>query len=88
MANTLKEQTNLWVLDSTGAFETRRCKVQAVAYKGTNAGDDLIVHDSNGDTAFHLVQGSVNVIEFDGGRWFFGLTVDTIDSGTGFVYLM
>lgn len=93
MGNVLHEYTRLWVVDSTGALDTTNIVVQHVVYVPSAANDDIILDDSNGNIAIVLKAGASDAspihIDFGPqGRRFAGLTVDTIDGGTLYLYLL
>jgi hypothetical protein len=83
----------LWVCDSTGTLETDAVSIMHVVYVPSAVNDDLILTDSDDDTAVVLKAGPSDVapvhISFaaEGGRLVYGLKVGTIDGGTAYVYL-
>ena len=94
MTNTYNATTKLWTVNETGTImesNTTAMVVQAV-YMGNTASDDLVIRDGKGNTAIVLKlspsdASPVRLPMEEGGRKFDGLKIQTIDSGTGYIYL-
>ena len=94
MTNIYNKTTQLHIVDSTGTImesNTTAIVVQVV-YVGNTASDDLVIHDAKGNTATVLKLGAsdaspVRLPMEAGGRRFSGLKIQTIDSGTAYIYL-
>lgn len=94
MSNTYNAKTKLWVVTDTGDLQTSETTavVVQVVYMANTADDDLVIHDGAGNTAFVLKAGSIDASPVrlameEGGRRFEGLKIQTIDSGTAYIYL-
>ena len=83
-----------WVLDTAGVISTDDYYISKLAWVGgTTAGDNLIVHDKNGNVVFESVAAGANHIDelnFSGellnSRLFHGFDLETISSGKLYVY--
>jgi len=94
MTNTYNATTKLWTVNETGDLQTSEttAMVVQVVYMGNTANDDLIIQDGKGNDAIILKlspsdASPVRLPMEEGGRKFDGLKVETIDSGTAYIYL-
>ncbi len=94
MSNTYNSVTKLWTVTDTGDLQTseRTAIVIQVVYVGNTVSDDLVIQDGKGNTAIVLKLGAsdaspVRLPMEEGGRRFKGLKIQTIDSGTAYIYL-
>ena len=94
MSNTYNATTKLWTVTDTGDLQTSETTavVVQVVYVGNTASDDLVIRDGKGNTAIVLKLGAsdaspVRLPMEEGGRRFEGLKIQTIDSGTAYIYL-
>jgi len=94
MTNTYNSETKLWAVTDTGDLQTSETTavVVQVVYMGNTASDDLIIQDGKGNDAIILKlspsdASPVRLPMEEGGRKFDGLKVQTIDSGTAYIYL-
>ena len=94
MSNTYNATTKLWTVTDTGDLQTSETTavVSQVVYVGNTASDDLVIQDGKGNTAIVLKLGAsdaspVRLPMEEGGRRFEGLKIQTIDSGTAYIYL-
>ena len=94
MTNTYNATTKLWAVTDTGDLQTSETTaiVTQVVYVGNTASDDLVIRDGKGNTAIVLKLGAsdaspVRLPMEEGGRRLKGLKVQTIDSGTAYIYL-
>ena len=94
MTHTFVTSTSLWKVDSTGTIQTSATDavVQLAQFFGSATNDDLVIHTGQDKEAFSLKCNSNNKsaqpIVFDPPRRFKGLKVQTIDGGTGYIYLV
>lgn len=86
MANQVNPE--VWILDSTGSVYEPHVKVKTFIWETPdNQGDALILKNQDGDVILSAVceaDGQSQILRM--GKWFHGLVVDTIDSGTLYVY--
>lgn len=81
---------NPMLIDSTGVVRTERnLRIKAIRWVGaTTAGHALILDDQDGNVVFHSVAAGANHVDAHNVETVVnGLTVDTIASGTCYVYL-
>jgi hypothetical protein len=80
---------NPWSLDTEGAVYTHSVKIKTIHWVTPAAADDvLIIKDKNGNVIVQAVcevDGSSQIFRI--GKWYAGLTVDTLDSGTVLVHV-
>jgi len=92
MANTFVSSSNLYILDETGAVTTNPCVIERIVYFPAVAADDLILNNAAGGNAVLLKAGASDAspVQFNYAGYkkrVHGLTVNTIDGGTAYVYL-
>jgi hypothetical protein len=93
MANSFVTACCLHKVDSTGTLQTSATDavVMKVTFYPAVTGDDLVIRDGQGNDAI-IMKADMDVLrmqkeDFEGGRRFKGLKVQTIDGGTGYIYL-
>ena len=94
MGNAYNATTKMWTVTDTGDLQTSETTaiVVQVVYVGNTVSDDLVIQDGRGNTAIVLKLGAsdaspVRLPMEEGGRKFDGLKIQTIDSGTAYIYL-
>ena len=93
--NTYNAVTKLWTCATDGLLQTSETTaiVVQVFYVGDSASDDLVIQDGKGNSAIILkvdaafAPSPVRLPMEEGGRKFDGLKIQTIDSGTAYIYL-
>ena len=94
MSNTYNATTKLWTVDATGTImeSNTTAMVVQVLYVANTVSHDLVIHDARGNLAIPMKAGASDISPVrypmePGGRRFEGLKIQTIDSGTGYIYL-
>ena len=90
MANDVTTQP--WIIDSTGVLTTDDIRIKHIRWDATAAaaGNAVILKDKNGRVVWESHATGSNYDEdslSENQRFFPGLTVDRIDSGTVYIYL-
>ena len=84
MANNLTD--NPWMIDSTGVLTTDDVPIKHLRWVGaTTAGHAALINDKNGREVWKSVASGANYVEdslSENQRFFHGLTVATLASGT------
>ena len=94
MSNIYNKTTKLHIVDGTGTImeSDTSANIVQIVYVANTASHDLVIHDAKGNTACVLKVGAsdaspVRLPMEEGGRRFEGLKIQTIDSGTAYIYL-
>lgn len=82
MSNVVSGKT--WVLDATGSVYTNRVKIKTIIWTGISTnGDDLLINESSGGQIILSIKGGANnPFSVEVNRWYDGIYLTTLDSGT------